>query len=326
MIIEQNTQALEQMVMGVMNSHFSGRYRITSSTINFPCPVCGDSKNNPRKRRCYILKKKIPWVTYCQNCNYSSTTSKFLKDYYPSFYKDYVKELLKGNKQPEVPKEEPKKFYNERRDIEFFTPILEGSGKLFEDALKLCRDRMIPKDIYESWFVSTGGIYKNRLIIPYRNLQNKIYNFQARSLIPDCPNKYIFRLGDHCNIYNKDFVNRDNPVFVLEGVIDSLALKDSIAISGAGRAFDDNLKPFKRKYFIMDADEKGREISIKLLELGEYVFMWNKFIEKYKLPSGEKKLDTNDVMIYLKRTEQFTFEELEEFFTNSIYHKIEFLK
>ena len=324
-MIPQNDAILDQQIRMVLDSYFAGQYRRTGSTYNFRCNVCGDSKTNPRKRRAYILTKKSPWVYYCQNCGISTTATKWLKDYFPSYYKDYVKDLIAGNKPKEIFKPKVVNTYTEKRDVDFFVPILKGEGKLFEDAIDFCNKRLIPKEVWEKWFVSTGGIFKDRLIIPYYNKKNKIYNWQARSLVP-VHNKYIFRLGEHNNLYNSDFVDKDSPVIIFEGAIDSMSVKNGIGISGAGKAFSDNLKQFSKRYFIMDADEKGREVAIKLLERGEYVFLWNKFIKKYNLPSGEKKLDFNDVMIYLCRTEKFSFEELEEFFTNSIYNKIEFLK
>ena len=325
-MIPQNSQILDQQIRMVLNSSFSGKFRQSGNYYNFRCNVCNDSKNL-RKKRAYILTKKEPWVFFCHNCGYSTTAIKWLKDNFPSNYKDYVSDLLKGAK-ADADKEKNKEVievYNEKADVDFFVPVLKGSGRLFEAAIKFCESRLIPKDVWEKWFVATGGKFKNRLIIPYYNKKNKIYNWQARSLVP-VHNKYIYRIGEQLNnLYNCDFVNKEEPVIIFEGVIDSMSVKNSIAISGAGRAFNDNLKQFPKKYFIMDADIKGREIALKLLEHGEYVFLWNKFIEKYKLPSGEKKLDMNDVMIYIKRTEKFSFEELEEFFTNSIYNKIEFL-
>ena len=324
MLIPQNSQALDSQIRSVLNSSFGGKYRETSKYYNFRCNICGDSSNQ-RKRRAYILKDKQVWCFYCHNCNASIPVSKWLKDYFPTSYKDYVKDLVAGVKPKVSPKPSVVDTYNEKKDVDFFVPILKGSGRLFEAAIKFCESRLIPKEVYEKWFVATGGTFTNRLIIPYYNKRNKIYNWQARSLVP-VHNKYIFRLGEHDNRYNYDFVDTDKEVIIFEGAIDSLSVKNAIGISGAGKAFSDNLKGFPHRYYIMDSDEKGRETSIKLLELGEHVFLWDRFIKKYNLPSGEKKLDMNDVMIYLKRTEKFSYEELKEFFTNSIYSKMEFLK
>lgn len=326
-MIPQNNQLLESHIRSVLNNHFNGQYKRNATSFNFRCNICGDSKSNPKKRRGYILTSKQNWVYYCQRCNASLLAVNWLKEYFPSNYKDYIRDLMSGVKQIQSSTEQPqvKNTYSEKFDVNFFTPILKGKGKLFDDALNFCSKRMIPEEIYSKWFVSLGGTYKNRVIIPYYSSSNKIYNWQGRSLVP-VHNKYIFRIGEHCNIYNRDFVDKNKEVVVFEGPIDSMSTVNAIGISGAGKAFSDNLNIFPSKRFIMDNDEKGRETALKLLERGEYVFLWDRFIKKYNLPSDQKKIDFNDCMIYLNRTEKFTFEELEEFFTNSIYSKIEFLK
>ena len=63
--------------------------------------------------------------------------------------------------------------------------------------------------------------------------------------------------------------------------------------------------------------------TIELLSKGEYVFCWNKFLKAFNLPMKEK-WDINDVCIFLNRG-KFSYEELEPFFTNSVFDKVFFI-
>jgi hypothetical protein len=317
---------LDQQIELILNSYFGGKYRKTGTYYNFKCNVCGDSDTDKRKKRAYILTKKDPYVFYCHNCNTSTTVVNWLKEYFPMFFREYIATIMTATKKQQPirpPLKEVEDFYDEKSDVKYFIPIKNGIGGKFDIALKYCRDRLIPEEVYSKWFVAMGGTFINRLIIPYYDKDKKIYNWQARSLEKNCHNKYIFRKGNRNNIYGLDFVDLSRPVMIFEGVIDSLMVENSIAISGAGRAFDDSLKVIPKRYYVMDSDKKGREIATKLLERGEWVFVWKEFIKDFGLPKFKSKMDMNEAMILLKRDKKFTFGELDKYFINSIYRKLD---
>ena len=79
------------LVLGVKNVTVSRSY------FQFRCNVCGDSKKNRSKRRGYILMQKKNWVFKCHNCGKSMSAEKWLKEYYPVVYKQYIVELLQNN-------------------------------------------------------------------------------------------------------------------------------------------------------------------------------------------------------------------------------------
>ena len=69
------------------------------------------------------------------------------------------------------------------------------------------------------------------MIIPYYDNDNKIYFYEGRALINIEP-KYLSRVGDYNNIYNYYTVDKNKIVTVLEGVIDSLFIENSISLTG----------------------------------------------------------------------------------------------
>lgn len=302
-----------------------------SDYFNFRCQICGDSKKSKSKKRGYILKKRKPWVYFCHNCFYKKTVEQWLKEFFPQYYKDYYSELIRSKenkKQEPLPKlKNPtvRKRSPEKQHTKFFVPILKGANQLFERAINLCEERKIPEDIWVKWFVATDGMYKNRLIIPFFDDKGKIYYYQGRSLFPNMEPKYLSRPGDHNSIYNYYNVDNSKPVVVLEGPIDSNFVENSVAVTGV-KIEDKNLKKFKHKRWLIDQDNETNDTKKKTIELlskGEYVFNWQKFIKTYSLPK-RPKWDLNDVILYLDK-DKFTYEELETFFTNSIYDKVFFI-
>ena len=107
----------------------------------------------------------------------------------------------------------------------------------------------------------------------------------------------------------------------MEGPIDSLFCENGIAIGGAklSENQENDLKDLDC-YFLMDGDETGRNKSLELLRNGNKVFLWKKFLKENNLPEKEK-WDINEVYIKLNKKENFKFEDLKPYFTDSIYNE-----
>lgn len=320
--------ALDSKIRFVLTAYFSGANLNNSSKYNFRCNICNDSKKSKTKKRGWILKDRSPWMFFCFNCGHKQTAVSWLKEYFPLQYKEYIKEILKPKSEQKkivvkpVEEKKPKPNNEEREAVKYFILIKKGTGELFDCAIELCKKRMIPEEIWEKWFVAIDGKYRNRLIIPFYDDKGKCYNYQARSLIKGLEPKYISRVGNHNSIYHYYTVDRNKPVPVLEGMIDSDFVENSIAMTGL-KMDDKRLDDFPKKYYLLDDDEEGRKRSIKLLKNGEYVFCWDKFRKDNNLPK-RSKWDINEVIIYMKR-DKFTFDELKPYFTNSTYDEVLFL-
>jgi hypothetical protein len=137
--------------------------------------------------------------------------------------------------------------------------------------------------------------------------------------------KYLSREGYGLkSIYNYYNVIKDLPVVIHEGPINATMVENSIALTGLKKVDLEVLQVFKYRYFMFDDDTPAREQSISLLDKGEYVFCWRKFIKDNCLPE-RKKWDINDFVIYTKRTPPIPFEELKPYFTNSVFMKTYFI-
>jgi hypothetical protein len=325
--IFQNQLALERQLISILTTNFVP-YSSGKNYYNFRCNICGDSKKNKYKRRGYLLKKEgKQWHYFCHNgdCQASMSATKWMKEYFPLYYKEYIREILSNKKEYLIKPAVAKKIeISEKDDIKFFIPILKGNGELFDKAIDLCKNRLIPENIWNKWFIAIDGKYKNRLVIPFFDNKGKIYYWQGLKLKEWMLPKYLSRIGENFNsIYNYYNINRNEPIQIVEGVIDSLFLQNSIALTGLKTQVE-KIKQFKNIYFLLDNDISGKKESLKLLEQSKYIFNWFQFEKDYNLPKREK-WDINDVCIYLNKSEGFKFEEIKKYYTNSIYNKI-FLK
>lgn len=335
-----NEFALERQLKIILSVHFSNTFE-KSDYYNLRCNVCGDSKKSRNKKRGYILKRKKPWMYYCHNCNCEMPVEKWMKEYFPSYYKDYLREILSEVKTKEVVVKNPEirhknneSIDEEKQNTKFFVPILKGTGELFDIAKEFCHSRLIPESIWHKWFVATNEMYKNRIIIPFYDADNKIYYYQGRSLYDYMIPKYLSRKDPSCNlnsIYNFYNIDKTKPVVILEGPIDSLFINNAVAITGLkikDEKLQENLNSLPRRYYLLDNDEDARKKNLQLLEscinsyYGEHVFMWDKFLKANNYPFVK---DINELCIRIQKRNQFTFEELEPFFTNKLYDKIYFM-
>lgn len=313
---------LDRYISLIINSFFPEAKQIRNGNYNFRCNVCGDSKKRKNKKRAWILKFPDKWIFYCHNCNESMVVEHWMKIYFNVYFNDYLKEAFKidaGYTKPlptPIKKEELNdEEYNEYKDVQYFKPIFSSNDELFLIARKICLSRLIPIDIWSKWYVAIDGRYANRLVIPYYDDNHKIYNYQCRSLSSQQEPKYLSKINSTDNIYNYYCVDTTKPVIILEGVIDSLFIENSIACSGL-RVEDERFKKFPHRYFLLDNDEPGRAMNIKLLKEKEYVFNWKNFLYDKKINTDGDKDDINSIILKMKKNHKFTFDELKLYFVN----------
>jgi hypothetical protein len=317
-----NFIVLDKYINIVLNTYFNNNV-IKSNGYNFRCNICGDSKHSSKKRRGWILKDKTPWMYYCHNCGSTLTVSKWLKNYFPDVYRGYIKEKLvyrnisKTINTLNIPKN-TKPVKKEYKNIPKEFISITSDSIYAKKAVELCCKRNIPKHIWQTWYVAIDGEYVNRMIIPFFDNDLRLYYFQARSLNSKTDNKYINMPTNRDNaIYNYYNINRNLPVIITEGVIDSLFIENSISVLSTKWPDEVQVKINQLKsYFLLDNDNDGKQKMNKLLYNKHNVFMWKKFMKHYNIPY-QKKWDINDICLYLKK-DGFTFNELKIFFTNSI--------
>ena len=321
----ENDFVIEQEIRNILNTHFDKPYE-SSEHFNFRCNVCGDSPDNKFKKRGYILKTRKPWLYYCHNCGYSKSVKNWMKTFFPNNYRSMMDGIYRGDKPNEVASYKNIMTAKPKLEAEDEKTLIKTFKKIdkFPFVLEYCEARKIPKSIYMKWFFAEEGPFENRLIIPFYNAKGGIYYYQGRSMYSWMIPKYKSRKGSECNsIYNFYCVNRDKPVAILEGPIDSIFTENSIGVTGL-KVKDARLANFSNRFFLLDNDVSGRKTCLKLLDAGEYVFNWEKFLSRHSYTDDVK--DVNDFIRY--NTEgiiKLTYSMMEECITNSIADKRSFL-
>ena len=67
-----------------------GFERTPKHSFNFRCPICGDSKSDPKKRRGYIYEHFGNLRFKCHNCGVASSLPEFLKRVDEELYQEYL--------------------------------------------------------------------------------------------------------------------------------------------------------------------------------------------------------------------------------------------
>lgn len=280
--------------------------------VNFRCVFCGDSQKSKTKARAWLIENpKTSTLHYhCFNCGISHSFHSFLKTYNPALYNDYItqkyidkiipsgnvisedqyktdnkkliKNPLKGLKKiSQLDFEHPVKQYIEKRKI----PSSEHYRIYYAPKFTAWINRIMPGKL------DTSIRDEPRLVFPLIDKEGYIFGVSARSFNPKSSLRYItIMFEQRPKLFGLDKVDFTKRYFVLEGAIDSLFLKNAIAMVGADAAID-GLENINHAIFVHDAEPRNLEICKrmeKLLRAGHKVCIW---------PSNISGKDINDMIL-----------------------------
>jgi len=295
--------------------------RKNQKTYNFRCPLCGDSKKSKTKARgfFYVRGNKISF--YCHNCLRSMPLGKFLEEYDAPLFEQYIFEKFKDHpKEKETYEFDFKPKFSEKIDaidsntIGFFnySPISDLDDKHF--AKEYIEHRRIPKCYWGDIYfiddfkvlvdrVEPGNNYglkseDSRIVFPFRNREKELTAFQGRSFKNSGLRYITIKVDkDAPKIFGLDRVAPNHRVYVVEGVIDSLFIFNSIACAGSNLGSKD-IPFFDDMVFIYDNQPRSKEIvqaMKKIVDLGKEICIWP--------TSPSKKEDINDMILAGKTSE-----------------------
>lgn len=280
------------------------------NTWAFRCPVCGDSHKSKTKARGNIFRHENAFLVKCYNCGYSSSLSKFIKDWLGSgVYSEYQQECLlssiSGTKPTFMFTESTVEKDKSIKLTDFGCENLDSLEHSHE-ALRYCRKRKIPEKFYKELLyiddfskLNKIKFYKEyeylprdkRLIIPYYDNKNHLIGFQGRTLENHSIRYMTMKIYDVPMIYGLHRWNKDKITFVTEGPIDSLFLPNAIAVSGADFQKIESIIDKKRTIIILDNERRNVEITAryeKLIDAGFNLVIWDKRV---------KQKDINDLVL-----------------------------
>jgi hypothetical protein len=286
----------------------------TNILWNFKCPYCGDSKKKETKARGYVYRKHNDLFFKCHNCMKGTTFSNFLKFLDPVLHKQYVFErFTSGDTHPNhnykkpilVSSEAKNKF--QKKTISYDIG-LESISVLPDKhyAKEYIRSRNIPFEHWDKLFfvpdfkeyVKTINEDKSknlkskdpRIVIPFFDERGKLIAVQGRAL-EDNNARYITikTHDDNDKIYGLERINKNVPVWIFEGPIDSLFVKNGLAT--AGSELSKLIKDFPQAIFVFDNEPSNKQIiqNMKIvIESGCNIVIWKK---------DNKHKDVNDMVL-----------------------------
>lgn len=306
------TTWLEKKYINLLSSRLE-RFKWKSQNLaNFKCPLCGDSRYNPKKIRGYIYERDNKYWFHCHNESLTLRFTEFLKRMDYRLFSEYRLEELADKKPPPPTPELPFKrintaiqFNNKNKDEIKLLKKLPKISQLAPDhpAKRYVVDRKIPTpchsiirwaDNFQAWTndVLPGKFSKEslkydegRIVLPYFTKEGEFYAYQGRVLDGSEGVRYIMIIIDPAipPLFGLDRVDLDRSVWVVEGPIDSLFLPNALAYGGGH--FSALTKVAERDKFIIATDNEPHSTDAKkrllqMVENGYRVVVWPSFIEQ----------------------------------------------
>jgi len=302
---------LERTYIIQISSQLSQFEKKRKDLWNCRCPICGDSKTNPYKKRFYIFPHEGAYWTKCHNCSYSQPFKSFLKNFDNSAYKQYILDELEGKGKglkdrfnpsylkKKIKKKVKVKGFSYDSLINFEDLSLEHPARIYVSNRKIPFDRIFYCPDFSSFInilhvdhykISYKNSHEPRIIIPFYREDGLSTVFQARAFSSKEGLRYI-TIKEHeqeLKIYGLDRVDYNKTVFILEGPIDSMMIPNAISMSGISAFLPEGLRDV---IFVFDNEPRKYDVvksMKKRLLSGEKVVI---------LPERIKYNDLNDMIV-----------------------------
>lgn len=264
-----------------------------NNIYNGSCCICREGKSWLKKKRLYFYPDTNSF--YCFNCNKSWNAYNWVSQVTGLSKEEIESEAFIGDITKDVTDKIEKNTFKKIRKQSILPTDsinLEDQQQInfykinpfFQKATDYIESRNLDKAVNRSpnYYISlTDYIHKNRLCIPYYNLDKKIVFYQTRALDNSEP-RYLNKIGCDKTLFGIERIDPYIPtIFIFEGPIDAMFVKNGVA--GAGLNLTEiQLKqlasfPFHEKVWVLDnpkKDEAAKENIFKLLQRKEKVFKW----------------------------------------------------
>ena len=265
---------------------------------NFRCPVCGDSQRNKNKCRGFVFQVKGNLLYKCHNCQFSAPLPKLIEVVDPALYKQYQLEKFKDGKKKRPDMRKVNKIVSQAPvfDIDVtstLTPVpnlnTEHPAKEYLLQRKLPLEALYYTEKFQEWTNSIKpGTFEDtkqdepRIIIPFKDREGNTFGYQGRS-ISDSGLRYITILlqEDKPKIFGLNTLDYEKTIYITEGPLDSLFIKNCCAMAGADLSGVSDLG--SDVVYIFDNEPRNKQITNrvgKLIDRGQSVVIWPSYINQ----------------------------------------------
>lgn len=288
--------------------------------LNFACPFCGDSHNDPKKKRGNLHLDTQTYKCYNDGCMIWLPLSDFISRLTPK-YKVDIPDIQESTIKFDISKSRHKRGFI----IEFLLnneankKLLSFSDIVWKFSLTPCKDAdpksrvgtyvrnrhliglpMFEKTCYfdssqNKIFLFNLDLKSDRLIgFSMRKIDDSApglrYNikdykdFQKTGLAKGLSEEYIneiIQINNYYNVLNLDF---SEDITVTEGQIDAMFIRNCVATTGVSKSRNilESLTTKNKTRVLFDNDGAGLKASIDLLRKGYRVFQWANVIDYLK--------------------------------------------
>jgi hypothetical protein len=271
--------------------------------FNAECPVCKEGRSAGRTRRLFFFPAKNYF--YCHNCVKSWRPLEWVREVTGLTISEIIKKnktqsnslqiSLPKTKAPEIASDSNEQDPLPLNSIDLTDPkqlLFYEKNKFVRLAVEYCHSRRLftAVNTCKKFFVSIEDrIHKNRLVVPFYDEQNDVVCYQTRSLTQNQFPKYLTKFGEK-ELFGKNNLVEEIPyVFVFEGPIDSMFVKNGVALaslSPTGKQLQDlkNLIGYEQ-IFVFDNDKNNKQTQKKIekfIKEGKTVFIWPAEFVKFK--------------------------------------------
>jgi len=132
-------------------------------------------------------------------------------------------------------------------------------------------------------------VHKNRLVVPFYGDNSKVICYQTRALTQNQFPKYLTKFGEKELFGLPNIVSSIPYVFIFEGPIDSMFVKNGIAMASLAPTENqihqlNNLIGYQQIY-VFDNDKNNKQTASKIekyIKEGKQIFIWPKEFNKFK--------------------------------------------
>lgn len=267
----------------ILSPRLEGFVQKKQDLFNCRCFYCNDSQKKKFKKRGFFYRKNNDLFYRCFNCEVSTTFYKTLEFLDPHLAKEYAMERFASGEQKQHNYKKPiikfkKPVFSQKTTINIPT-IASLSDSHY--AKKYVLNRKIPKGFYKDLyfaecfkkFVSEvcpkydKELLENdpRLVIPFKDENGNMFAFQGRALSKN-PLRYItVKIDENSSkIFGLDRINKNEPILVTEGPLDSLFLKNAVATADSNLMVSESLG--KDKLTLVYDNEPRNPAIVKQIE------------------------------------------------------------
>jgi hypothetical protein len=268
------------------------------NVFNAECPICREGKSTGRSRRLFYFPHKQYF--YCHNCVQSWKPFDWIKEVTNWTFSEIIKRNNEKSGCEYKVLHKPLQQQAEIPDLPENSIDLTDSNQVsfFEDnkyvklALQYCADRRLltaANSCHKFYLSLEDKIHKNRLVIPFFEESNKVVCYQTRALTANQFPKYLTKFGEK-QLFGTNNVVPDIPyVFVFEGPIDSMFVKNGLAMASLSPTETqttqlNNLIGY-HQIWVFDNDKNNQQVQRKVekyIKSGKTIFVWPKEFQKFK--------------------------------------------